>query len=259
MKIVTLILSLFMLPSCGAVKASDDTDNTLFGDYNVIIFDDESSTSETLKLNFSETDNKVSGHSGCNNFSGTYTVDGDKISISQLAATRKYCPNLDSEQKLLTALTSATSFSIKENVLQLRNANKMLVKANKQVPVIKIAQGEVYNVSYTAVTRGFSLSILVENDIVTYRVKKGQDLKSRLCTQKELAAIYDSVKAINLADLGLLVPPSVKHQSDAALGAALKITYKTEEFKTKTFDHGNPPKEIEALVSVLLTLTEKVD
>lgn len=259
MKILTLIFSLFMLTSCGGAKASDEAPQTLSGTYNVLVFDDESSTSQALNLNFSEADNTVSGYSGCNNFSGTYTVDGDKISISQLAVTRKYCPNIASEQKLLNALTGATSFSVKENVLQLRNANKMLVKANKQTPVVKIAQGEAYNVSYTAVTRGFSLRLSVENDILTYKVKKGQDLKSRLCTQKELAAIYDRVKAINLAELGLLVPPSVKHQSDAALGAALKITYKTEEFTTKTFDHGNPPKEIEALVSVLLSLTEKVD
>jgi putative lipoprotein len=58
-------------------------------------------------------DGKVHGSGGCNRFSGSYAVDGDKISIGPLAATRMFCldPAMASETLLFGALARATRFA----------------------------------------------------------------------------------------------------------------------------------------------------
>lgn len=50
---------------------------------------------------------KVSGTTGCNNFSGSYTVEGDQLAVGDaLAITRKACPGelAEQEQQLLRAI-----------------------------------------------------------------------------------------------------------------------------------------------------------
>jgi heat shock protein HslJ len=66
----------------------------------------------------------LSGSTGCNNFRGSYSVDGDNLAISPLAATKKACaPELmEQERQFLAALQSAASYSISANVLTIRDA-----------------------------------------------------------------------------------------------------------------------------------------
>lgn len=43
---------------------------------------------------------RVSGTFGCNNFNGTYSVQGDRLSVSQLSATRMACDRARMDQDL---------------------------------------------------------------------------------------------------------------------------------------------------------------
>lgn len=63
----------------------------------------------------------VTGSGGCNNFSGTAKVDGNRIEIGPLAATQKACiPALaDQEQKFFDALAKARVFEIDERMKKL--------------------------------------------------------------------------------------------------------------------------------------------
>ena len=68
-------------------------------------------------------DRKVSGFSGCNSYSGTYTMSGGSISVSRkLAVTRKACarPVMLQERLYLAALTAAKTYSIAGDMLKLR-------------------------------------------------------------------------------------------------------------------------------------------
>lgn len=65
-------------------------------------------------------DGRVSGSAGCNRFGGSYTVDGDALSFSQLFSTRMLCPQdeiMDQEIAFMSALEAATSFAIEGNQL----------------------------------------------------------------------------------------------------------------------------------------------
>jgi putative lipoprotein len=66
-------------------------------------------------------DGTVNGSGGCNNFSGKAKVEGERIEIGPLAATRKACiPALsDQEQKFFRALANARLFEIDERTQKL--------------------------------------------------------------------------------------------------------------------------------------------
>ena len=68
-------------------------------------------------------DGTAEGFGGCNNFSGSYTVDGDQITIGPLVSTMAACDDATNqfESQLLTALQNSTTWSVTTGVLDLRD------------------------------------------------------------------------------------------------------------------------------------------
>jgi heat shock protein HslJ len=62
-------------------------------------------------------DGRVSGNSGCNQYSGTYRTDGSSINITNLASTMMMCagPGADVEALFLKGLNSATAWQRTED------------------------------------------------------------------------------------------------------------------------------------------------
>jgi len=60
------------------------------------------------------TEGNVSGSTGCNNFTGTAKIEGDQVSFSPLATTRKACQDAlaTQEQIFLKAIEAAHRFSV---------------------------------------------------------------------------------------------------------------------------------------------------
>jgi len=84
-------------------------------------------------------DGSLSGSSGCNNYSGTYEVDGENMSIGPLAATQKFCEQpegtMDQESEYLAALQTVAMWSIDGDVLDLRTSeNSRAVSYNAGGP-----------------------------------------------------------------------------------------------------------------------------
>jgi heat shock protein HslJ len=77
----------------------------------------------TLTLTFGK-DGTLSGNSGCNQYNGPYTVNGNQITVGPLASTMMMCSDpegiMDQETQFLAALQSAASYQIEGNVLQMR-------------------------------------------------------------------------------------------------------------------------------------------
>jgi len=81
-------------------------------------------------------DGKVAGSAGCNRFTGTYSVDSEKVTIGNIAATRKLCTGPDEvmEQELafLEALGATAIARIEGDRLELRSAEgALLVSASR--------------------------------------------------------------------------------------------------------------------------------
>jgi len=62
-------------------------------------------------------DNSVSGNGGCNVFFGTYTIEsGNRISFSQMGASRMYCDGkMEVEKQLLQVFETADNFTINDD------------------------------------------------------------------------------------------------------------------------------------------------
>jgi len=74
-----------------------------------------------LTLAFAE-DNAVSGSGGCNNFSGTYTLDGDSLTFSPLVSTKMACADdamTQQETAFLEALGSTTRYEMSDGRMTL--------------------------------------------------------------------------------------------------------------------------------------------
>ncbi len=66
----------------------------------------------------------VSGNAGCNDYTGTYTVDGDKLTIGPLATTKKACGPAQTalETAYLAALAKVATYTVSGKSLDLKTA-----------------------------------------------------------------------------------------------------------------------------------------
>jgi heat shock protein HslJ len=68
-------------------------------------------------------ENKVNGHSSCNNFRGTYALTNEtQLSFSKMASTMMACPDMNTEKTFLDALQRVDNFAIKGKILSLSKA-----------------------------------------------------------------------------------------------------------------------------------------
>lgn len=106
-------------------------------------------------------------------------------------------------------------------------------------------------IEYVANTRGFYQQIIIrDNTVSVSRDREGKDspaaVKISEADQKELLAAFQD---IDLEEIANLKSPTEKRFYDGAAIAFIKITYKGKTYESAHFDHGNPPVEIEKLVT----------
>ena len=78
----------------------------------------------TLTLSFA--DGTVQGSAGCNTFRATYTSKGDHLDIGPAITTRMACPGdgvMQQEQQFLTALSTATTWTLQGGMLDVHRAD----------------------------------------------------------------------------------------------------------------------------------------
>jgi heat shock protein HslJ len=71
---------------------------------------------------------RVAGSGGCNRLMGSYTLDGDRLALNQMAGTKMACPQgMDVEQAFHAALGKVASWRIDGETLELFDATGTLV------------------------------------------------------------------------------------------------------------------------------------
>ncbi len=91
-----------------------------------------------LTLNFSA-DGRVSGDSGCNRFMGSYEADGPRLTLSQLASTRRACLSdalNQQEQAYLQALQSIARYHVEQSQLLLTTENGLVLTFTPAIPIV---------------------------------------------------------------------------------------------------------------------------
>ena len=88
-------------------------------------------------------DGQIGGSGSCNNYFGSYTLDGDRLTIEQVGATMMACPEplMNQETAFLAALGSVASYSLDGDTLTLLDSdgNPVVVLApQQQLPLVGI-------------------------------------------------------------------------------------------------------------------------
>ena len=110
-------------------------------------------------------------------------------------------------------------------------------------------------ISYEASTRGKKIELKVTDSVIIY--KENQETTKVQLTSKARKEITKLLSKIEVLKIETFVPPSEERFSDKALHAALTIIINDKEHVSQTFDHGNPPKELKALLEYLFSIVEK--
>ncbi len=77
---------------------------------------------KSIEINLTfDTDGRLNGSSGCNRYFASYTLDGQKLVISQVGGTRRMCPELEmlAERRFLDALEKIEGWAMREDELVL--------------------------------------------------------------------------------------------------------------------------------------------
>ncbi len=111
---------------------------------------------------------------------------------------------------------------------------------------------------YSAMTRGSSLSsVVTKKDITVKEQSRGSEKPTRVVSQsiKDWDALIALTEKTDLEKMGDLEVTGKKHQFDGALAAHLTITIDGKEYRSPTFDHGNPPTEIKDITEKILAMS----
>jgi heat shock protein HslJ len=236
---------------------------TLSGTFEINEIDSSPAISKGLSITFEPKSNSVSGFSGCNSFFGTYTLEGDKITLNNIGASKKFCGKKINtiERQLISALNKATHITIEEGTLTLLNEKVSLIKASKTdiSPKQKMV-GEHYNtssVTYKAIGRGNFNHIEISKDkIIVSTDRNLKEVSEYVYNKSEWSVIEKMINNTNLSNLSMLIAPTDKRLFDGAAIASLTIRKGDVVATSSSFDHGHPPKEIEDLVNKVLSIKE---
>ena len=115
---------------------------------------------------------------------------------------------------------------------------------------------ETLVIQYEANTRGFYHKLVVQNHTISStNDRKGIKIPIiQKISDSDWNVLLSEFNKVNLENLPNLKPPTQKRLYDGAAIAELKITLKRKTFATTSFDHGNPPLEIQKVVEIVNSL-----
>ena len=267
MKILLILFSTLLMNACSCQKKTTEnnmktklSENTpkekISGKYTVQLLADNEISAKKVTLNFNSETKTVSGFSGCNHFSGKYKQTEGNILFSSIMSTKMACLDNDTEQVFMKALSNTTNFQLKKGALILKSDSINVLTAQSEKKMV--TQQENKNiVVYGASTRGFFQEIaLQKNRLLVRNDRNSKKAIEILVSDEEMEAIKILISEIDLKTINTLASPTNMRQYDGAAHAGIRIVKKEKTYRSAGFDAGHPPKELEALVNKIISLSQ---
>jgi heat shock protein HslJ len=115
------------------IAEEPSTSTSLIGAWRLASYGSGETISSALadvegNLTFNE-DGTLTGTSGCNEFGGSYTVEGDQITFKEVVSTLKLCdtPLMDQEEAMQQVLADTATYQIEGLTLTITNNDRVLV------------------------------------------------------------------------------------------------------------------------------------
>ena len=112
---------------------------------------------------------------------------------------------------------------------------------------------------YSAISRGTYIKYIITKKTISLQKDLNSETVLKPSTQANWNKLLSSMKTINLKNISELKAPTKTRFYDGAATAQLKIILNDTTFETQSFDHGTPPKAIEAFVKDILSLCENIE
>jgi hypothetical protein len=133
-----------------------------------------------------------------------------------------------------------------------------LITLDKGCSTSKINQ-DVISIEYSAHSRGTYISININKNLISVINKRATKPETKPCSEIQWKTLINLLKKVDIEQIPNLKAPTENRFFDGAAIASLKITYKGTVYESASFDHGNPPKEIELLVKEILSISENIE
>jgi heat shock protein HslJ len=190
----------------------------------------------TITAEFTE-DGSVSGSSGCNQYTTSYTVDGDQLNFGeQVASTMMAClePVMEQEREYLQALTATATFEIEDDVLVLLDAD-----GNELARFVAVSQ-DLADTSWTVIGynngKGGVVSVIIGTEITANFSADGRLSGNSGCNN--YSADYEtegesiSIGEAEVTEMACPEPEGIMEQEQLYLAALyMAETYKVEEIR----------------------------
>jgi len=112
---------------------------------------------------------------------------------------------------------------------------------------------EFDKIAYEAQTRGSLVQLTIEGNTLSYKTHQKEGTKE--ITKGQLEELKAIINELNLEEISDLKAPSEKRITDGALHAEITIKIGDKEYKSITFDAGNPPTELKKLEGLLYSIS----
>lgn len=131
-KYFSLIILMLFIISC-ANTVDTYSHDPLQGEYKVTGLMGNRITGNEMIFSFDPVGHRVSGITGCNNFSANYNQEGLQLDFSVPMNTRKYCEGkMEVEKQILSSLESAARLQY--------NGNELLILSEGEEPLITLTK-----------------------------------------------------------------------------------------------------------------------
>jgi len=114
-------------------------------------------------------------------------------------------------------------------------------------------------IEYSAMSRGSYKLITINKNTISITNQRNAKPIVKECKEAYWNKIMDLIKAIDIENISKLEAPTQKRFYDGAAIANLTIAYNGTDYESASFDHGNPPKELEPIVKEILSLIENIE
>lgn len=261
MKLLLIILSTFILKSCGSYNTSkiqhkDSVILTKLNNiYEISTLNNKDITSYKLIIEFDDKTKKINGFSGCNHFFGSYELKNHALKIKNIGATRMMCQGDTNtiEKQFYQALNKINNIKNNKDSIALLSTNNVLIKATKKT----VDTALIFE--YTTSTRGIYQSIKIDSSSIHIKNKQSAKPVTTKLKSANWQNLLTLAATINIEALSHLKAPSKNHQFDGAALAQFKITKGNKTYEVDPFDHGKPNAQIETLVKEILSIAKNIE
>jgi heat shock protein HslJ len=136
MKRILSLLVIISLVSCASSKNGQSGD--LAGNWELSLFPNDTKSFEEIfsqrrpGLQFETSANKVTGTTGCNRLSGSYTVNGDEFRFgNNIITTKMACPGYE-ESYFMDALNRVNRYELSGTALRLMQGNNLVMSFTRK-------------------------------------------------------------------------------------------------------------------------------